>query len=143
MTTSSGRANQKKKPQNGAVAKDNRFRPHLWVKGEREIPSPVFVAALCGIERFLKVSLPKGITKLAWERQKFLVESAAVRFFRRQKGQAGPFGSITGFYYRPTTSVTFDVSVTGQVTGAVSCRPVLISCSLRPEGKEGVSLRIS
>src|SRR5260370_39526761 len=39
-----------------------RFRPHLWIIPEREIPSPIFVVAIFGEERFRRGKLAEGIT---------------------------------------------------------------------------------
>jgi hypothetical protein len=49
------------------------FAPHLWVIAERKIPSPIFVVAIFGVDRFLRVPLPEGIATLTDEEQEQIV----------------------------------------------------------------------
>jgi hypothetical protein len=106
------------------------FRPHVRVKTERTVPSPIFVVAMTGgPDRWLRINLPEEITASSEHSQ---IEQAAeiIRQHHAQcKGWAGPFGSITGYYYRSEFERAIEFSVTGQVVGpyfgafpVVTCR---------------------
>ncbi len=94
------------------------FRPHVRVKTERTVPSPIFVVAMTGgPDRWLRISLPEEITALP-EHDQIAQVAEIIRQHRAQcKGWAGPFGSITGYYYRSEFEKAVEFSVTGQVVG--------------------------
>lgn len=76
------------------------FRPHAVLTTSREIPSPIFAAALTGAERKLYVSFLEGLPELRWP------EHVAALL---PEGLPG-FGRVTGFVinYTPDRAVRFD-----------------------------------
>jgi len=94
------------------------FRPHVRVKTERTVPSPIFVVAMTGgPDRWLRISLPEEITALPEHDQIEQVAEISRQHHAQCKGWAGPFGSITGYYYRVEFERAVEFSVTGQVVG--------------------------
>jgi hypothetical protein len=91
------------------------FEPHLWVIGDRKTPSPIFVVAICGPDRFLRVPLPEGIATLSDEEQGAIVSRIASQHFVDSAGSAGSFGKIVGFIYRQTFETGWTLSVDGRV----------------------------
>jgi hypothetical protein len=94
------------------------FRPHLWIATQRDRPSQINILAVTGgIDRWLKVWLPKSIDREPWRTQQKLVR-AAVRDHRRHDrhgGQVPFFGIVVGYWYRPRLESRFWVSVDGIV----------------------------
>ena len=94
------------------------FRPHVRVKTERTVPSPIFVVAMTGgPDRWLRISLPEEVTALPEHDQIEQVAEIIRQHHAEHKGWAGPFGSITGYYYRSEFERAIEFSVTGQVVG--------------------------
>ena len=94
------------------------FRPHVRVKTERTVPSPIFVVAMTGgPDRWLRISLPEEVTALPEHDQIAQAAEIIRQHHTNFKGWAGPFGSITGYYYRSEFETTVEFSVTGQVVG--------------------------
>jgi hypothetical protein len=94
------------------------FRPHVRVKTERTVPSPIFVVAMTGgPDRWLRISLPEEVTALPEHDQIEQVAEIIRQHHAERKGWAGPFGSITGYYYRSEFERAVEFSVTGQVVG--------------------------
>src|SRR3954453_5673103 len=94
------------------------FRPHVRVKTERTVPSPIFVVAMTGgPDRWLRINLPEEITALPEHDQIAQVAEIIQQHHAEHKGWAGPFGSITGYYYRSEFERVVEFSVTGQVVG--------------------------
>jgi hypothetical protein len=94
------------------------FRPHVWVKTERAVPSPIFVVAMTGgPDRWLRISLPEEISALTEHSQIAQVADIIRQHHIKCKGWAGPFGSITGYYYRSEFETAIEFSVTGQAVG--------------------------
>jgi hypothetical protein len=76
-----------------------RFRPHLQVRTERRVPSPVFVVALLTAEQLRIIALPEDINSLASDKQHQIVRGAIQRHYRRRSGQVPAFGRIDGYYF--------------------------------------------
>ena len=76
------------------------FRPHVIIVAERTIPSPIFVAALLGVERLLRIDLDLTHRPVSF------VEQALERL---PEGVIA-FGRTTGFVinYSPEQAVKFD-----------------------------------
>jgi hypothetical protein len=76
------------------------FRPHVIIVTERTIPSPIFVAAILGVEKLLRIDL--DLTR----RPVSFVEQA----FERLPEGVIAFGRTTGFVinYSPEQAVKFD-----------------------------------
>jgi len=92
-----------------------RFTPHLWVIPERKIPSPIFVVAVFGEERFRRVNLPDGILTLSENLQEKIISQAASFHFASSSGQAGPFGKILGYIYRRSFDQSWRLNDKGQL----------------------------
>ena len=95
------------------------FRPHLRVKTERTVPSPIFVVAMTGgPDRWLRINLPEEI--IAFSKDSQIEQAAEIirQHHAEHKGWAGPFGSINGYYYRVEFEKAVEFSVTGQVVGS-------------------------
>jgi hypothetical protein len=94
------------------------FRPHIHVRTERTRPSPIFVVAMTGgPDRWLRISLPEEVTALPEHDQIAQAAEIIRQHHAEHKGWAGPFGSITGYYYRSEFERAIEFSVTGQVVG--------------------------
>ena len=53
----------------GDVASSLAFRPHAIIVTERSIPSPIFVAALIGVERILRIELDSSLPEQTYVQQ--------------------------------------------------------------------------
>ncbi len=73
------------------------FRPHLRVETERQIPSPIFVAALLTTARLRIVRLPDKSLTSSEDDQDRIVKEVIVDHYRDQGGQVPAFGAITGY----------------------------------------------
>lgn len=73
------------------------FRPHLWIETDRNVPSPIFVAALLGIARLRVVSLPEDTIGADEESRDRAVKAVIVQHYRDSRGQVPAFGHITGY----------------------------------------------
>jgi hypothetical protein len=94
------------------------FRPHVRVKTERAVPSPLYIVAMTGgPDRWLRISLPEEVTALPEHSQIEQVAEIIQQHHAKHKGWAGPFGSIIGYYYRSEFERAIEFSVTGQVVG--------------------------
>jgi hypothetical protein len=99
------------------------FVPHAWVIPENRIPSPLFVAAFYGQNRFLRVDLPADIASLPREEQNHLLGRAIRGHFLEKDGKAGPFGRILGYLHRRTYDETAEFSIEGELLDPLAQRP--------------------
>lgn len=76
------------------------FKPHLWAKKSRGVPSPIFVVAFFGQDTFLRCDLPENIVDMEFPEQLRIIKAAILEHYKHKKGSAGPFGDIQGYYYR-------------------------------------------
>lgn len=76
------------------------FRPHAILRTERQIPSPIFVAALVGAENILRVDFDTGQPTETW------IEQVAAKL----PTHVAAFGQVTGYYlnYSPELAVECD-----------------------------------
>lgn len=95
------------------------FRPHLQVQTERQIPSPIFVAALLGSERLLMVSLPDHALTADEHARDAVVKGIIQMHYKAARGDVPAFGAITGYvlvvlsgYGGSDFGIPFDVSGT-------------------------------
>jgi hypothetical protein len=94
------------------------FRPHVRVKTERAVPSPLFIVAMTGgPDRWLRISLPEEVTALPEHNQIEQVAEIIRQHHAEHKGWAGPFGSINGYYYRTEFEKALEFTTSGQVVG--------------------------
>ena len=81
-----------------------KFHPHAIILTERTIPSPIFVAALMGVDRLLRIDFKKGSSPITY-----------ARLARKKLPEDVPaFGKTTGFVvnYAPDRAVEFDLDAT-------------------------------
>jgi hypothetical protein len=73
------------------------FLPHLLVQTERQVPSPIFVAALLTVARLRIVHLPDGaLTANDVERDR-IIKTIIIDHWREKRGRVPAFGGITGY----------------------------------------------
>jgi hypothetical protein len=91
------------------------FRPHLQIQTEREIPSPIFVAALFGTARLRIISLADEA--FDEETQNRAVKAVIVAHYRERAGSVHAFGRITEYvlvthcgYNRVDFGLPFNIS---------------------------------
>jgi hypothetical protein len=73
------------------------FRPHLQVETERQIPSPIFIAALLTTRRLRSVPLPDDTFLSGEEARDRGIKTTITEHYRNQRGQVPAFGGITGY----------------------------------------------
>jgi hypothetical protein len=73
------------------------FRPHLQVQIERQVPSPIFVAAMIGVARLRIVPLPDEAISDSQDKRDRIVKAQIVEHYRSHGGQIPAFGAITGY----------------------------------------------
>jgi hypothetical protein len=77
------------------------FVPHAVILPERSIPEPVFIAALIGVDRLLRIEFNEGSKPLTFARQ------ALARMPRKIPAFGAPRGFVVN--YRPDAAIEFDL----------------------------------
>jgi hypothetical protein len=77
----------------------DRFRPHLQVRTERRMPSPIFVAALLGTERLLTVYLPEDINSAEENERHEIVRGSIQKHYQESDGHVLAFGRVVGYNF--------------------------------------------
>lgn len=72
------------------------FRAHLQVQTEREVPSPIFVAAMLGVARLRIVHVPEGALAANSEADR-IIKTVILDHWRETGGRVPTFGAITGY----------------------------------------------
>ncbi len=72
------------------------FRPHLQVQTERQVPSPIFVAALLTVARLRIVHLPDGALTANDEARDRIIKTIIIDHWRENGGRVPAFGRIIG-----------------------------------------------
>jgi hypothetical protein len=75
----------------------DRFRPHLRTETERQVPSPIFIAALCTIARLRVVPTPDGTWSATPENRDHLLKQNIRDHFRAVRVWVPAFGRIIGY----------------------------------------------
>lgn len=99
------------------------FSPHLWLKVERDIPSQIFIVALVGVPKLLKVELPRlvsvdHIPKIIRNHYDLLREN--------EKGSfkvVTCFGRVLGYYYHHERGKCLEYDVCGELIGLLKGIP--------------------
>ena len=73
------------------------FRPHLQVQTERDIPSPIFIAALLTVARLRIVRLPDEALKRNDEARDGIIKNIVIDHWRENGGRVPAFGGIVGY----------------------------------------------
>jgi hypothetical protein len=81
------------------------FRPHAIIATERSIPSPIFVAALIGVERILRINFDTSLPEETFVRQVLAKTPAHTIAFGR------PIGVMINF--SPDRAVRYKFPATG------------------------------
>jgi hypothetical protein len=103
------------------------FRPHvLWVT-ERPTPRPIFVAAIVGVETFLRFNLDAGKGE-----DRFVAQAIAA-----MPSWAGPFGEVVGFHinYTPDRCVEYDTQGNVLATFSKARRPGWADFTLKGDSR--------
>src|SRR5690349_6792133 len=82
---------------NDELAYHTGFKPYLRVETEREVPSPIFLAAMLGITNLKAVPLPASTWTLPEDRRDQIVRSAIHQHYRRTQGRIPSFGRTIGY----------------------------------------------
>jgi hypothetical protein len=72
------------------------FRPHIQVRTERAVPSPIFVAALLTVARLRIVHLPDEALTANDETRDRIIKPIIIEHWRENDGRVPAFGGITG-----------------------------------------------
>ena len=111
------------------------FQPHIYLEHERKMPSPIFVVAITGIERWKHIALPADIADWPECKQIRHVKNVILEHqLKEDRDDRTPFGKVTGYAYLKT----YDEYVRFDLQGEM-----LETCSGNPD-RNGVrvSLRI-
>ena len=73
------------------------FRPHLQVQTARQVPSPIFVAALLTVARLRIVDLADGARTANDEVRDRIIKTIIIDHWREKGGRVPAFGGITGY----------------------------------------------
>jgi hypothetical protein len=73
------------------------FRPHIQVKTERTVPSPIFIAALLTVARLRIVRLPDEAIFAEGDDRDRIVKSIILDHWRETGGHVPAFGTVTGY----------------------------------------------
>jgi len=92
------------------------FKPFLWKKHERKIPSSIFVVAISGIKGFKYIKLPENLAEETLFNQLEIIEKAIKNDLETNRAPKF-FGEITGYYYRKTYDETLEFSIEGKLIG--------------------------
>jgi hypothetical protein len=100
------------------------FRPHLQVRTERQVPSPIFVAALLTVARLRIVPLPDAAVAANDETRDHTIKTVIIDHWCEKRGRVPAFGGITGYVLVLFTGYGgFDFglpfSITGDRAGAI------------------------
>jgi hypothetical protein len=126
------------------------FRPHLQVQTEREVPSPIFLAALLGTARLRIVSLTDATFPADADARDRVIKRTIIAHYRDHAGPVPAFGTIIGYvlvllagYDGIDFGLPFDVhgDRAGQMQ-AVRRLPEAMLGKRRPDGRLNGLLRL-
>jgi hypothetical protein len=109
------------------------FRPHAIIATDRSVPSPIFVAALIGVERILRIDLDTSL------REETFVQQALVQIPEQTIAFGRPVGVTIN--YAPDRAVRYDLKgePVETLTEAVRCGKAYLTV---PPSKKDMSVRI-
>lgn len=113
-----------------------KFVPHLWMIGERRIPSPIHVVAFCGEAIFKKANLPQDILLFDLKTQINIVRRRFQLFCEERNRSAGPFGPIIGYHYRQTYDIAYEFDMEGSLLSTLRGKFPRNKASLTIKGKD-------
>ena len=85
------------------------FQPHAIIIGQRKIPSPIFVAAIFGVDRILRIDFDPDKPPVTYIRQ--AIEGIQQKLAHFKCASLPGFGQPTGFVvnYSPDHAVRYDL----------------------------------
>ena len=102
---------------------DSDFSPHLWLKVERDVPSQIFIVALVGVPKLLKVELPHLVT-IDRIRQGIRNHHALLGEDEKGSYKVLPcFGRVLGYYYHYKKGKCQEYDVCGELIGHLDNTP--------------------
>src|SRR5271165_6900130 len=117
----------------GDVGSDLEFRPHAIILTERSVPSPIFVAALIGVEKILRIDFDTSLPEETY------VQQALAKLPEQTIAFGRPVGVTIN--YAPDRAVRYDLKGNPIETlpEAVQCGKAYFSL---PPDKKDMSVRI-
>jgi hypothetical protein len=113
-----------------------KFKPHLWMIGERRIPSPIFAVAFMGESTFKNANLPPFILLFDLKTQINIVKKRFQLFCEERNRSTGPFGAIIGYHYRQTYDIAFEFDMEGNLLSTLKGKFPTNKASLTIKGKD-------
>ncbi len=109
------------------------FRPHAIIATDRSVPSPIFVAALIGVERILRIELDTSLPEQTY------VHQALEKVPERTIAFGRPIGVTVN--YAPDRAVRYDLEgdPIETLAGAVRCGEAYLTV---PPSKKDMSVQI-
>ena len=109
------------------------FRPHAIIATDRSVPSPIFVAALIGVEKILRIDFDASLPEETYVRQ------ALAKLPEQTIAFGKPVGVTVN--YAPDRAVRYDLNgdAIQTLTAAVQCGKAYL---VVPPDKKDMSLRI-
>ena len=98
------------------------FRPHIWVKHEREYPpgGSICQVAFLGIHNWKVITLPEDIAGLQWSEQCKTVREKIREHQSQEYVDTSIFRKVIGYIYRKTYDKSFLFSTNGNLLGIYS-----------------------
>ena len=99
------------------------FSPHFWLKVERNIPSQIFIVALVGVPKLLKVELPHLISV---DRIPQIIRNHYELLRENENGSfkvVTCFGRVLGYYYHFENGKCQEYDVCGELIGGLNGMP--------------------
>jgi hypothetical protein len=120
------------------------FRPHAIILTEKTVPQPIFVAAIIGAERLLRIDFDLALGPGSYANQALAGVRRKLAEFRSKSGEMPDtllaFGRPVGVVvnYMPDRAVRFDLDGKPLVTLPRARRPTeRLHCALRPVDATG------
>ena len=117
----------------GDAGSDLEFRPHAIIATDRSVPSPIFVAALIGVEKILRIDFDTSLPEETFVHQALAqIPEQTIAFGR-------PIGVTVN--YAPDRAIRYDLegNPIETLTEAIRCGKAFITV---PPSKKDISVRI-
>ena len=98
----------------GKITRIKNFRHYIYINSESSRPSPIFIAAICGVGSFKHLYLAEDFIFNKLEDQLIEVKKVILQYTAEDK-DCGPFGKATGFKYYYTSEDYFEFSLEGEL----------------------------
>lgn len=111
------------------------FKPYMHINHERSCPSPIFVVACTGVERWKHLPLPEEITSLSEIEQLLHIKNVIQEHQASPVKDKGPFGNVAGYDFRRTYDEYIKFDLQGDMQDVCSDRPVIGTVTLQVGNK--------